>query len=99
MENKDLIPTVEFCECHQIEFSFINTLNEHGLIKITSIEEKKYLSCDQLKNIEKMIHMHYDLDINIEGIEAISHLLERVDLLHRELNILKNRLDFYKERG
>ncbi len=98
MENKDLIPTAEFCTHHQIEFSFINALNECGLIQLTSIEEKYYLPSDQLKNLEKMMHLHYDLDINIEGIEAISHLLDRVDLLHRELNELRNRLDFYRER-
>jgi hypothetical protein len=41
-----------------------------------------------------MVHLHYDLDINIEGIEAISHLLDRVDNLQRELITLKNRLGF-----
>lgn len=95
MENNNLVPTAQFCEFHQIEFSFINSLSDYGLIELISIEEKQYLSFDQLKDLEKMIHLHYDLDINIEGIEAISHLLTRVDDLHQELTNLKNKLAFY----
>jgi hypothetical protein len=94
MENSNLIATTRFCELHQIEFSFISALHEFGLIELILIDETHYLSIDQLKNIEKMVHLHYDLDINIEGIEAISHLLDRVDNLQRELITLKNRLGF-----
>ena len=56
------------------------------------VEEKKYLLKDQIREVEKMIRMHYDLDINIEGIEAISHLLQRLDSLQEELTALKNRI-------
>ena len=43
-----------------------------------------------------MIRLHYELDINIEGIDAISHLLQRVDQLQDELRIMKNRLSRYE---
>ena len=29
---------------------------------------------EQLADIEKYIHLYYDLDINMEGLEAIMHL-------------------------
>lgn len=95
MENNNLVATTDFCGSHDIEISFINLLGEHGLVEIVSIEEKNYLQIDELKNIEKMVHLHYDLDINIEGIEAISHLLNRIDDLHQELTQLRNKLSFY----
>jgi hypothetical protein len=36
------------------------------------------------------------MDINLEGIEAISYLLQRVENLQDEVNVLRNRLRFYE---
>ena len=40
--------------------------------------------------------MYYDLSINIEGIDAIQHLLERIKQLQKEVDILKNKLKLYE---
>ncbi len=40
--------------------------------------------------------MHYDLNINLEGIDAIYHLLNRVSALQQELETVKNRLKFHE---
>ena len=96
METEQLIPVHEFCASHKIEFSFINSLNEYGLIEVTTIEHTIYIYKEQMKDLEKMIRLHYELDINIEGIDAISHLLQRVDNLHEELTALKNHLRLYE---
>ena len=92
METKDLILIDEFCEHHNVEFSFINSLDEFGLIEVVVIEDNKYLSHEQLKDIEKMMRLHYDLDINVEGIDAISKLLTRIDNLQQQLIVMKNKL-------
>jgi hypothetical protein len=34
--------------------------------------------------------MHYELDNNIEGIETINHLLEKIDLLQKEILQLRS---------
>jgi hypothetical protein len=88
MEN-DLIPIDELCIGHNIESSFIVTLYDYGLIQITTIETQQFVSKEQLNDIERMIRLHYDLDINIEGIDAIANLLKRLDSLQSELNYLK----------
>lgn len=90
MKNQNLITVEEFCTHYRVESSFIHSLESHQLIEITVIEETRYLAIDQIKEVEKMIRMHYDLDINIEGIEAISHLLQRVERLQDELRVLRN---------
>ncbi len=96
METDNLISVQQFCIHHNVEFAFINSLNEYGLIEVTTVEETQYIYKGQLKDLEKMIRMHYELDINIEGIDAISHLLNRVDDLHTELTSLKNKLRLYE---
>jgi chaperone modulatory protein CbpM len=43
-----------------------------------------------------MIRLHHDLEINIAGIEAISHLLDRVESLNEDIRMMRNKLQFYE---
>ncbi|MCA6435176.1 MAG: chaperone modulator CbpM [Bacteroidetes bacterium] len=95
METRDLILIEHFCANHEIEFSFFNSLNEFGLIKIIVQEDNKYLHQEQLKEVEKMMRMHYDLNINMEGIDVIFLLLNRIHNLQDELRITQNKLKLY----
>jgi chaperone modulatory protein CbpM len=38
-----------------------------------------------------MIRLHNELEINVAGIEAITHLLERVEQMQEEMRRLRNR--------
>lgn len=96
METEDLIPLQEIITHHKVEVTFIDSLHEYGLIKITTVKETRYVYKEQISELEKMIRWHYDLDINLEGIEAISHLLQRVNSLQEELNAMRNRLRVYE---
>lgn len=79
----------ECCRYYSIETSFVKTLSEHGLIELEYTNESYFISNEHLPLLEKYMHLHYDLDINMEGIEAISHLLEKVATLQAELRALK----------
>ncbi len=96
METENLIPVQQIVTHHKIEISFINSLYDFGLIEITTIEETRYVLKEQMSEIEKMIRLHYELDINLEGVETISHLLKRVEIMQDEMTILKNRLLIYE---
>lgn len=96
METRDLILIEHFCTNHDIEFSFIDSLQAFGLIEVVVHEDNKYLQQEQLKDVEKMMRMHYDLDINMEGIDVISHLLKRIDTLQHELRLAQNKLRLYE---
>jgi hypothetical protein len=76
--------------------SFFSSLNEIGLIQITNIEESNYIHQDKINDIEKIIRIHRDLEINIEGIDIAFNLLQKIDELENELNTLKNRLRIYE---
>ena len=96
METPRLIPADEFCSYHNVEYSFINSLHEFGLIEITTIEENRFIDTESLTDLEKFARLHYDLDINVEGIEAITYLLEKVKSMQHEINLLKNKLSMYE---
>ena len=95
METKDLILIEQFCTHHDVEFSFINSLHEFGLIEVVELNDVKYLANEQLRDVEKMIRLHYELDINMEGIDAISNLLKQIDNLQKELIATQNKLRLF----
>lgn len=95
METNNLILVETFCSNCEVEFSFIDSLHDHGIIEIIILEEKKYISNDQLKEVERAIQFHYELNINLEGIDVISHLLNQIDELQQELKIAKNKLNLF----
>lgn len=92
-----LISTTDFCTWHEVEHTFIRSLGEAGLIEITVIDKSEFIPQTQLQRLEKMVRLHHDLDINLAGIEAITHLLDRVENLHQEMRSLKNRLRLYED--
>ena len=91
----DLIAVNEFCVNHNIEISFLNLLQQNGLIEISTIESEYFVEKEQLPRLEKFVRFYYDLDINLEGIETISYLLQRIENLQNEIIKLKNKLRFY----
>jgi chaperone modulatory protein CbpM len=92
---ENLIPATDICQYHEVEFAFINSLGDAGLIALKFVDQDIYLPEDQLQKLEKMIRMHHELEINLAGIEAITHLLERVEHMQQELRSLKNRRHFH----
>jgi len=99
MANKNIISVDQFCQHYGIDIDFVNSLLEYGLTEITVIVNNRYIPGHRIKDIERMIRLHYDLEINLAGIEAISHLLDRVDSLQKELMVFKNRLLFHEHNG
>lgn len=98
MQTENLIAIKEFCINHNIEISFIRSLQENGLIEIATIQETAFIDADQLQQVEKFIRFYYDLDINLEGIETITHLLKRLNAMQDEIVALRNRLRLYEGR-
>jgi hypothetical protein len=94
MENERFITLQKISSHYNVEMSFIKSLNEYGWVEIAKVGEQECVDREYLGDIEKFIHFHYDLEINLEGIEAIHHLLERVKEMQKELVMLRNRLDY-----
>jgi hypothetical protein len=96
MEN-ELLSAEELCTHYNVEYHFLELLQEHDLIEIINVDEQHYLHADTLSNLESLMRMHYDLNINLEGIEVINNLLSRVNNLHEQIKYLKNKLKLYED--
>jgi chaperone modulatory protein CbpM len=97
MKKDNLIAAIEFCANHNIEISFISSLQESGLIEMKTINETIYIHERQLQELERIVRFYYELDINLEGIETITHLLNRSNKMQNEIIALKNRLRLYED--
>ncbi len=75
----NLIAVDVFCANHNVEISFISSLQQTGMIEITTIKETGYIDAEQLQHLEKLVRFYYELDINLEGIETINHLLQLIN--------------------
>ncbi len=96
MKNEDLIPADEICVRYKVEREFVFSLYESGIIDIVTIKETAYIPYDHLTAFEKMIRLHKELDINLEGLEAINHLLRQIQKLQDDNLRLRNRLGLYE---
>ncbi len=97
MTTEKLITIQTICTNYDIEFSFINSLCEFGLIEITTINKIEYLHQNKINDIEKMIRLHDELGVNMEGIDVIYNLTEKVKNLQEEIDFLKNRILFFED--
>lgn len=97
MATKDLILSDDFCVYHQVEQTFIQSLQDEGLLHISIVNKQTFIPADELPELEKMVHLHRDLDINIAGLASVYHLLQKLDDIQTELWALKNRLRLYED--
>ena len=95
----DLIIVNEYCRQNHIDHSFIVLLYDEGLIDIRKEKDTEYLLVSQLRDLERYSRMYYDLSINIEGIDAIRHMLDRMEDMQLEIKKLKSRLSKFEREN
>ena len=88
---RTLFKIVDICRVHRLEETFIYELYHNDLIEIIPQDEQDCIDEEQLPLIEKFSNWHYDLELNMQGIEVVSRLLERIEQLQQEVRALKGR--------
>ena len=96
MSTTQLIAASEFCIYHHVELSFIQSLQQSGLLTVIVQEEKMYVEEEELPQLEKMVRLYHEMDINIEGIETITYLLKRMNDMQHQIAELNRRLSMYE---
>ncbi len=96
MNEITLISTQTICSHYNIEISFVDALNRMGLIQVQIVEQDQFIHQDQISDLERIIRLHNELNVNLEGIDVVFNLLEKERELRMELNHLKDRLRLYE---
>ncbi|GGW30584.1 chaperone modulator CbpM [Arenibacter certesii] len=96
MKQDKYIAIEDFCTSHNIASDFMMELYEMGLVDVVFQENLQYLPIKQLPKAEKIVRLHLDLDINLEGIGVVTELLDRIQTMQDEITALHNKLRRYE---
>ena len=96
MPDEEMIPLETFCNYYHVERSFVEMLESYGLVSISSREEQRFILMEEVVELEKFSRLYYDLNINVPGIDALKHLLEKLKELQQETENLRARLRIYE---
>ena len=96
MNTAELIIAAEFCRYHQTEITFLRSLQESGLVALIEEKEILYIPMTEVTKLEKLSRLHYDMDINLEGLETIAHLLGKMEEMQQQIRLLNSRLSIYE---
>ncbi|OPB96926.1 MerR family transcriptional regulator [Elizabethkingia meningoseptica] len=81
---EERISREELIRLYNIEMSFLESLEDSGLLHIQRENEVKYVLYSDLPALERFTNWHYDLEVNMPGIEIISNLLQKIEALQEE---------------
>ncbi len=90
------ISTKQICVHYNIPTSFIDSLVEYELIEVIIIDSTPHITAEEIERVERLMRMHFDLNVNFEGIDIINNLLNQVDELQEKIHTLQNKLDIYE---
>ena len=91
----DTISVKQFCLFHNIPDSFIRDLDNYQLIEIIEKDNAQHIHIDEVEKLERLMRLHYQLNVNMEGLDIINNLHEQISLLQKEVDELKRKLAIY----
>ncbi len=96
MSTKELISIKQVQIHHNLDDSFIESVESYQLIEFVSKKSDKFIYEDQLPVLEQIIRLHYELEVNMEGIDVITQMIKRMNNLNETIVQLKNKLRLYE---
>ncbi|WP_310991819.1 chaperone modulator CbpM [Aequorivita marina] len=96
MAREKYILVSHYCKNSNVEDSFVQSLNEFGLITFEVKKNDYFIDENDINEIERMFRLHHDLGINLEGLDAIKQMLNRMQKMEKEMEMLQKRLRLYE---
>lgn len=78
-----------FCEFHNIDNELIYSLIEYGFFEVIKENEAVFIPSSKVEEVERFVRLSTELGVNLEGLEVIHHMRQKMLLLRRELSNLK----------
>jgi len=90
-----LTSVAQIIQNYQINDTSLYYLNESGIIKIIIVEQTEYIHQDDLSDLEKIIRIQQELNINMESMDIVINLIDKIKTLQIENKTLKNLLSMH----
>ncbi|NPA07572.1 MAG: MerR family transcriptional regulator [Chlorobi bacterium] len=82
----------ELVKIYNVEITFFDELVNSGLLNIHTENEIRYVMYEDLPMFERFTNWHYDLEINLPGLEVIHEMLKKMEDLRQRNRELMNKL-------
>jgi hypothetical protein len=92
----EFISIEEYCTHHHTEITFIDALEQSGLIQVVEVEAARCVHLDQLEQLERFTTLYTELEVNIPGIEVVNTLLEKLHVMQHHIYELEHKVRFYE---
>lgn len=92
----EMILIREYCHHYHTSEAFLEELALSGLIRLAGSGSGRCIPYEELPLLESYTRWFHELDINIAGIEALQHLLEKVQQQQQRIRQLEERLRRYE---
>jgi hypothetical protein len=89
---KERISRDELVKIYNVEVTFFDSLVDSGLLHVETDNETHYLIYEELPVFERFANWHYDLEINLPGLEVIHHMLGKIEEMNRINRELRQKL-------
>lgn len=97
MEHTNFIAAKDLCTVYGMDYNFIIAIKEAGLLEFKEENQDLFVEENLLENFDKLWRLHYEMEINVEGMETINHLLHQLHLLQIELKSAQAKIQFYEK--
>ncbi|MDP9954500.1 hypothetical protein J2X97_000137 [Epilithonimonas hungarica] len=74
----------EIIRIYKVDLGFVDQLIDSDLLHPETENSVRYIIYEELTYLERFANWHYDLDINLPGIEIIHQLLNQLENLKNE---------------
>jgi hypothetical protein len=88
----------ELVKIYNIEVAFFDELVDSGLLNVEMENEIRYLMYEDLPSFERFTNWHYDLEINLPGLEVIHEMLRKMEDLKQKNRELMNKLSAISDK-
>src|SRR5678815_1052151 len=82
----------EFCTHHGVQVTLIREFADLGLVHLQERGQQDFVPEAEIEKLERMIRLHSELGINIEGLEIILNMRDQLVSLNSELETIRYRL-------
>lgn len=98
MQTNEMISTEQICIHHRITRTFLQSLGEYGLVRITRTEtEEECVPAEEMRGLERLIRLHHDLDLDAEALDLVAGLLGRIEALQEKLAGARRQLKAFQK--
>lgn len=93
---ESVIKITEYCSYCRADLAFVDSLEDLGLIETSIVNGERFIHEEQLPDLDRYANWHYEMDINIEGIDALKNAIAKMQQLQSEVLYLKEKLRIYE---